>query len=267
MQDPSTRDMTTGYSVRLARDGRDLRAAQRLRYSVFVEELGADCASADHAARLEGDAFDAHVDHLLLIDPTRDGAGGEDHVVGAYRLLPEAEALRLGRFYSDAEFDLMPLRGRGRKLVELGRSCVHPDHRRGAAMLHLWNALAVYVIEGGFDILFGVASFPGADPVPHAAALSWLHAHHRAPEGLRVRVLPGPNAHRMDLCRPEDMDRTTALAAIPPLIRAYLRLGGTVGDGAYLDRDFNTTDVFLMVDTSAMSGRAFDFYSRKTPRT
>lgn len=265
MRDTSPKDKPTAYAVRLARDARDLRAAQRLRYAVFVEELGARCAGADHAARLEGDDFDLHVDHLLLIDPAREAIGVEDHVIGVYRLLPDTSAARLGRFYSEAEYDLAPLKASGRRLVELGRSCVHPDHRRGAAMLHLWNGLAAYVIERGFDILFGVASFHGADPAPHAEALSWLHWHHLTPEELRVRVLPGPQAHRMDLVAPEALDRASALAAIPPLIKGYLRLGGTIGEGAFLDHDFNTTDVFLMVDTSAMSGRAFDFYSRKTP--
>lgn len=266
MNDASAKETSTGYAVRLARDARDMRAAQRLRYAVFVEERGARGAGADHVARLETDGFDPHVDHLLLIDPAREASGAGDHVVGVYRLLPDTVAARLGRFYSDAEYDLTPLRASGRRMVELGRSCVHPDHRRGAAMLHLWNGLAAYVIERGFDILFGVASFPGADPAPHAQALAWLQAHHLSPAAMRVRVRPGPAAQRMDLLAPSALDRTEAMAAIPPLIRAYLRLGGTVGEGAFLDRDFNTTDVFLMVDTSAMSGRAFDFYTRKTPR-
>ena len=256
---------SAGYTVRLARDEVDLRAAQRLRYAVFVEELGARCADADHQARLERDALDPYFDHLLLIDKGADPAALE-HVVGVYRLLPQARAEALGRFYSDAEYDLTALRASGRKLVELGRSCVHPAHRRGAAMLHLWNGLAEYVIARGIELLFGVASFHGADPLPHAAALSWLHANHLAPEALRVTVRPGPQAARMDLIDPATIDRAAAMAAIPPLIRAYLRLGGFVGEGAYIDNDFNTTDVCLIMDTSTMSERAVDFYTRKSPR-
>lgn len=255
----------TGYAVRLARDEADLVASQRLRYAVFVEELGAHCSDADRAARLERDALDPYFDHLLLIDKGADPASLE-HVVGVYRLLPQEQAEALGRFYSDAEYDLTPLRASGRKLVELGRSCVHPAHRRGAAMLHLWNGLAEYVIARRIEIMFGVASFHGADPARHAAALSWLHANHLAPEALRVTVRPGPQAARMDRIEPAAIDRATALAAIPPLIRAYLRLGGFVGEGAYIDSDFNTTDVCLIMDTSTMSERAVDFYTRKTPR-
>ena len=263
---PQAPPREAGFEVRLARDDDDLRAAQRLRYQVFVEELGARCEGADHAARLERDDLDAHFDHLLLIDRSQP-AGSPDRVVGVYRLLPQDRAEALGRFYSDAEYDLTPLRASGRRLVELGRSCVHPAHRRGAAMLLLWNGLAEYVMARGIEIMFGVASFPGADPDRHALALSWLNAHHLAPEALRVRVHPGPQAARMDRLDPATLDRTAAQAAIPPLIRAYLRLGGFVGQGAYVDTDFNTTDVCLILDTTTMSERAVDFYTRKTPRS
>jgi len=254
---------TACYEVRLARDAADLRAAQRLRYEVFVEELGAHCAGADHGARLERDDLDPHFDHLLLTD--RNAEPGAS-VVGVYRLLPQDRAEALGRFYSDAEYDLAPLRASGRRLVELGRSCVHPAHRRGPGLMHLWNGLADYVLARGIETLFGVASFRGSDPAEHAVALSWLHAHHLAPEELRVRVHPGRHAQRMDLIDPALLDRACAQAAIPPLIRGYLRMGGFVGEGAYIDTDFNTTDVCLILDTSAMSGRAVDYYSRKSPR-
>ncbi|MCB1406992.1 MAG: GNAT family N-acetyltransferase [Rhodobacteraceae bacterium] len=257
-------DGRSGYAVRLAQDTVDLKAAQRLRYAVFVEELGAKGLGADHANRLECDALDPHFDHLLLVDRAIDPRTLE-HVVGVYRLLPQDRAEALGRFYSDAEYDLAPLRASGRKLVELGRSCVHPGHRRGAAMLHLWNGLADYVLSRGIEILFGVASFHGTDVVRHALALSWLHAFHLAPSSLRVRAWPD-HAQAMDLMPVSPAQRAEALAAIPPLIRAYLRLGGHVGDGAFIDQDFNTTDVCLIMDTAAMSGRAVDFYTRKAPR-
>ncbi|HPD93354.1 MAG: GNAT family N-acetyltransferase [Rhodobacter sp.] len=252
------------FETRLARDDTDLRAAQRLRYEVFVEELGARCDGADHTLRLERDALDPHFDHLLLIDPTVDPAT-LGHVVGVYRLLPQERAEALGRFYSDGEYDLTALRRSGRKLVELGRSCVHPAHRKGAAMLHLWNALADYVLARDIEVMFGVASFHGTRIDDHAVALSWLKAHHLAPPALRVTARP-EGARRMDRIDPAALDKATALAAIPPLIRAYLRLGGFVGDGAFVDEDFNTTDVCLIMDTSSMSERAVDFYTRKTPR-
>ncbi|HSF63352.1 MAG TPA: GNAT family N-acetyltransferase, partial [Paracoccaceae bacterium] len=172
------------FRLRLASGDRDLRAAQRLRYQVFVEELGGDGPLVDHAARLERDAFDPVFDHLLLIDTRRDAAALED-VVGVYRLLPSDRLAPGDRFYSEDEYDLTALRGTGRKLLELGRSCVHPDHRGGTAMFHLWNALADYVLERGIEILFGVASFHGTDAAALAQPLAWLHHHHLAPPELR----------------------------------------------------------------------------------
>lgn len=248
------------YSLRLARDARDLRAAQRLRYLVFVQELGADGPLVDHAARLERDEFDEVFDHLLLIDNRRDPAG-EDFVVGAYRLLPSDRVAAAGRFYSEAEYDLTPLRESGRKLLELGRSCVHPDHRGGTGMFHLWNALADYVLERGIEVLFGVASFHGTDPAPLTQALSFLHHTHLAPPTLRVRAREA-GYQRMDLLPADRVDRKAAMAGIPALIKAYLRLGGFVGEGAFIDRAFNTTDVCLVMDTARMSERHRGFYTR-----
>ena len=131
-------------------------------------------------------------DHLLLIDPRRDAAALDD-VVGVYRLLPSDRLARTGRFYSESEYDLTPLKATGRRLLELGRSCVHPDYRGGTAMFHLWNALADYVLERDIEVLFGVASFHGTDIAALAQPLSYLHHNHLAPPALRVRALP---AHR-----------------------------------------------------------------------
>ncbi|MES2844708.1 MAG: GNAT family N-acyltransferase [Pseudomonadota bacterium] len=250
----------TAFTIRLGRDDRDLRAAQRLRYRVFVEELGANGPMVDHAERLERDAFDPLFDHLLLIDRRRDPATLDD-VVGVYRLLP-SDRVGTGRtYYSEGEYDLTALRTSGRKLLELGRSCVHPDYRGGTAMFHLWNALADYVLDRGIEILFGVASFHGTDIAALTPSLAYLHHHHLAPEGLRVRARP-PQFQRMDLLPADRLDRKAAMAATPALIKAYLRLGGFVGEGAWIDHAFNTTDVCLVMDTARMSERHRAYYTR-----
>ncbi|RUS63120.1 GNAT family N-acetyltransferase [Pseudorhodobacter sp. E13] len=249
------------FTLRLAQDARDLAAAQRLRYGVFVEELGAEGPLVDHDARLERDAFDPLFDHLLLIDKRRDAAALDD-VVGVYRLLPGARLTAGQRFYSEGEFDLSALRATGRQMLELGRSCVHPDYRGGTAMFLLWNALADYVLGRGIEILFGAASFHGTDTGALAQPLSYLHHHHLAPEGLRVRAI-GPHAQRMDLLPEDQIDRKAAMLGTPALIKAYLRLGGFVGDGAFVDHAFNTTDVCLVMDTAQMSARHRRYYQRK----
>ena len=249
------------FDVRLATDDTDLKAAQRLRYRVFVEELGGDGLMVDHEARLERDEFDPVVDHLVLIDRRRDPAA-LDHVVGVYRLLPSDRAAEFGRFYCDSEYDLSRLKASGRPLLELGRSCVLPDYRGGAGLFLLWNGLSEYVLNRGVEILFGVASFHGTDSAPLAQPLSWLHHNHLAPEALRPVARPD-GFQRMDLIAKEDLDRRAAMLGMPPLIKAYLRLGGTVGEGAFLDRPFNTTDVLLMMDTALMSAKHRDFYTAR----
>lgn len=247
--------------IRLAVSEQDLMAAQRLRYRVFVEELGGNGTLVDHENRLERDEFDPIVDHLCLID-TRRSAAELDHVVGVYRLLPGDRAASFGRFYCDSEYDLTPLRKTDRKVLELGRSCVDPDFRGGSAMFLLWNALADYVLDHGIEILFGVASFHGTDPAMLAPSLSWLHHNALAPQDLRPVARPD-GFQSMDLIAPDQLDRREAMVGMPALIKAYLRLGGLVGQGAYIDREFNTTDVFLIMDTKAMSEKHRKFYESR----
>ncbi|MBY0136636.1 GNAT family N-acetyltransferase [Paracoccus yeei] len=249
------------FETRLARREADLLSAQRLRYRVFVEELGADGDLVDHENRLERDAFDPVVDHLVLVDRRRPESDLE-HVVGLYRLLPGDRIGGNDRFYCDGEYDLSPLRRSGRRVLELGRSCMAPDFRGGSGMFLLWSALAEYVLDRQVEVLFGVASFHGTDAGLLAQPLSWLYRHHLAPEGMRPRARP-EGYQRMDLVPEARLDRRAAMAGMPPLIKAYLRLGGVVGEGAFLDHAFNTTDVFLMVDTAAMSARHRRFYEAR----
>jgi putative hemolysin len=175
-------------------------------------------------------------------------------------LLRQDVAAQVGQFYSEDEYDLTALRQSGRRLLELGRSCLHRDYRGGTAMFHLWSALAQYVAEHKIEVMFGVASFQGTDPHALAAPLSLLHHRHLAPENMRPRAI-GTSVQAMDLIAPADLDRRAAMLQIPALIKAYLRLGGTVGDGAFVDHNFNTTDVCVMMDTARMNTRQSKIYA------
>ena len=244
------------FELRLAKTDADLRAAQRLRYEVFIEELGGDGPLVDHEARLERDAFDAFFDHLLLIDRT-----SNDRVVGVYRVLRGDMAAKAGRFYSEDEYDLTAIKDSGRTLLELGRSCVHADYRGGAAMYHLWSGLGAYVVEHGIDVMFGVASFHGTDIDAIREPLAYLHHNHLAPKSLRARVVQ-KHFQTMDLMSVDQIDKRAALKAMPTLIKAYLRLGGFVGEGAFVDHSFNTTDVFLLMDTKMISEKQREIYTK-----
>lgn len=239
--------MQPQFETRLARSKAEIRAAQRLRYEVFVAELGGDGPGVDHAARLEQDAFDPFVDHLLLFDHAR----AHDPVVGVYRLLTSDGAAAAGRWYSADEFDLTPILRTATRPLELGRSCVHPAYRGGAGLLHLWQGLSAYVAKHAVDVLFGVASFHGTDANAIAMSLSHLHHRYLAREALRVTAL-GPSATAMDVIPADEIDRVAALKAIPPLLKSYLKLGGTVGQGAWIDHAFNTIDVCLILEVSAV---------------
>src|SRR6056297_2438252 len=238
------------FRVKLATTKEELRAAQRLRYRVFIEELGGDGPMVDHAGGLEQDRFDPFFDHLILIDDAKNS-----DVVGVYRLLRDDQADRAGQFYSEDEYDL----------GVLGRSCLDPGYRGGAAMLHLWNGLGHYVTDHQIEILFGVASFHGTDPQALAQPLSLLHHRHLAPAGLRVHA---HEAHfqTMDMIAEADLDRRAAMVQVPALIKAYLRLGGHVGEGAYIDHAFNTTDVCLIMDTARLSPTQRAIYSKGAAR-
>ena len=244
------------FRVKLADSEEELCAAQALRYRVFVKELGGNGPLVDHERGVERDAFDPFFDHLLLLDDAKNGA-----VVGVYRLLRDDQAARAGQFYSEDEYDLSVLKSSGRRLMELGRSCLDAEYRGGAAMFHLWQGLARYVTDHNIEILFGVASFHGTNAQDLAQPLSMLHHNHLAPEGLRVRAQAAA-FQDMNLIPKDKLNRPAAMKQVPALIKAYLRLGGYVGDGAFVDHAFNTTDVCLVMDTERMNAKQKNIYSK-----
>ncbi|POX53131.1 GNAT family N-acetyltransferase [Streptomyces sp. Ru71] len=222
----------TRYTVTLARDEDDVRAAQRLRHDVFAGEMGALLTTPEPGYDM--DAFDAYCDHLLV----REEISGQ--VVGTYRLLPPERAAVAGRLYSEGEFDLTALDAIRPGLVEVGRSCVHPDHRDGAVIGLIWAGIARYMVDHGHEWLAGCCSLPLADGGTLAAA-TWdrMRERHLAPQEFRVRpLLPwtAPTA-------PAPASR----AELPALLRGYLRLGAWVcGEPAH-DPDFGVADLYVLL--------------------
>ena len=240
------------FETRLAQSADDIRRAQMLRYKIFVEELGAEGPFVDHENALECDGFDEHAEQLLLLDVTRDP---DDQIVGVYRLLDRTGADNAGQFYSESEFDLTPLIQSGRTLMELGRSCLHAEYRGGAGMLHLWQGLAEIVRQRQVEILFGVASFHGTDLDALAPSLSLLQQNHIAPDDIRVFAKSDTQVEYGPIT-----DRVAAMRNVPALIKAYLRLGGFIGDGVFVDHAFNTTDVCLILDLARMTPKQASLY-------
>ncbi len=224
--------------VAWARDEGEVREAQRLRYQIFAEEMGARLAPPSGTpAGLDVDVFDPYCEHLLVRAGGDDGEPGP--VIGTYRVLTPAAARRVGGLYSETEFDLTRLRPLRPRMVELGRSCVHPAHRTGGAILALWGALAEFMVRNELDTMVGCASVSMRDG-GHFAASLWeqLRATHLAPIEWQVRPrLPLPV---------EELDR--GLAVEPPaLIKGYLRCGARVLGAPAWDPDFNTADLPMLM--------------------
>jgi len=234
------------FHVEWARHEDDVRAAQRLRHQVFVEEMGARPAHVNGAP--EGhdvDVFDAFCEHLVVRTTSPSGDLGD--VVGTYRLLTPSAARRAGSFYSDTEFDLTRLRPMRDRMVELGRSCVHPDHRSGSVILALWGALAQFMDRNNMDIVIGCASVSMRDG-GHCAASLWarLRETHLAPIDCQVRPrVPLPV---------DDLDQSLQVEA-PALIKGYLRLGAKVLGAPAWDPDFNTADLPMLTRLADMPER------------
>lgn len=250
--------------VRLAADDAEVEAAQALRYRVFYEERSAKPVGEMAALRRDVDHYDAIADHLLVLDHSR--GDGPQAVVGTYRLIRRSRADAHGGFYTAGEYDISKIVAFPGEILELGRSCVDAGYRNRPTMQLLWKGIAAFVFRYEITLMFGCASLPGTDVEAVAGQLSYLYHHHLAPERLRVRALPElfVEMNRMPAAR---VDAKAALAALPPLIKGYLRLGGFVGDGAVIDPQFNTVDVCVIVQTDAVTDKYYRHYEREARAT
>jgi len=241
--------------VRLATSEAEIAAAQGLRYQIFYDEMGATPSAAMVASRRDIDSYDVICDHLLVIDHGMPNDG--PHVVGTYRLLRQVVASMNHGFYSAGEYDLSPLIAQsatGGQLLELGRSCVAPAYRNNTTITLLWRGIASYLQTHAIGHMFGCASLHGADPKVHAAELSYLYHHHLAPPELRARAL-AEHYVPMDRMSPLAYDARLTAKALPPLVKGYLRVGAMIGDGAFVDPQFNTVDVFVVMPVERITKR------------
>ncbi|WP_030194410.1 GNAT family N-acetyltransferase [Streptomyces sp. NRRL S-87] len=237
------------YTVRLARDEAEVRAAQRLRHQVFAGEMGARLDGPEPG--LDSDAFDAYCDHLLVLDETT------GDVVGTYRLLPPERAAVAGRLYSEGEFDLGRLAPIRPELVEVGRSCVHPAHRNGAVIALIWAGLARYMERSGHNWLAGCCSVPLADGGALAAATrETVLARNLAPEEYRVTPHRPWNAAGVPVA---------GRVELPPLLRGYIRLGAWVcGEPAH-DAEFGVADLYVLLSLRRTNPRYLKHFLSLVP--
>ncbi len=226
-------------SVGMAQSPSEIEEAQRLRYVVFAGEMGARLESAHE--EIDRDIFDAYCEHLVVRD------NHNSKVVGTYRILSPGQAKAIRGYYSETEFDMTRLMRLRNSMVEVGRSCVHPDYRDGATIAQLWSGLADYMIDRQHDYLIGCASISMADGGHYAASVYHkLHKLHEAPA--EYRVFP-----RNPL--PLDKLDNSLEVIIPPLIKGYLRLGAYICGEPAWDADFNTADLFILLPLSRLNAK------------
>ncbi|KQS90461.1 MULTISPECIES: GNAT family N-acetyltransferase [unclassified Rhizobium] len=252
--------------TRLARTASEIDAAQAVRYKVFVEEMKAQIPQDAERRKRDTDAWDLVCDHLLVLDTAIEG-DPEDQIVGTYRLLRQDVAVRTGGFYSASEFSVGSLLERhpDKKFMELGRSCVLPEYRTKRTVELLWQGNWAYALKYGVDAMFGCGSFPGVIPEEHALALSFLHHNMVVRDEWDVSARP-ELFRTMDLMPSEAINMRKALAALPPLIKGYMRLGAMVGKGAVVDYAFRTTDVLIVLPITNISGRYLNYYGADAGR-
>lgn len=242
----------TGESKRklafsMARTESEMREAQRIRFRVFAEEMGAKLPNAEQG--LDVDRFDRYCDHLLV----RDNA--DNKVVGTYRILPPEQAVKAGGYYSETEFDMTRLMHLRDRMVEVGRSCVHQDYRDGATITQLWSGLADYIGKHGHEYLIGCASISMNDGGHYAASVfNKVYKLHAAPA--EYSVFPH--------CRlPLESLNQNLDVAIPPLIKGYLRLGAQIASEPAWDPNFNCADLFILLPVSRMNARYARHFMRQ----
>lgn len=243
----------------LAQNIADVHASQNLRYRVFVEEVGANATPEMQAQKRDFDEFDDICDHLLIVDKDKN-----NQAVGSYRLLRRSQLPEGRKFYTEGEYDISKTLAHFEgEVMELGRSCVDINYRNRSTIQLLWRAIGEYKNKFGVKLMFGCASFHGSDHTKHAKQLSYLYHYHLTPEAFRPRALE--HLYKpMNLIPKEELDAKEIIISLPPLIKGYLRLGATIGDGAFEDKNYNTTDVCIVVDTSLITDKYLNRYSAKT---
>jgi len=233
------------YTVSVARNAREVEEAQRLRYRVFFEEMGASGGQGTRAntRELDIDEYDGDCEHLIVRDQET------LHVVGCYRIMRPEIARRRGSFYSDSEFDLTRLHHLRGNIAEVGRACIHPDFRSGSVIMLLWSGLARVMAESRYEYAIGCASVNLSDGHANAVAV-YRDSAARCLAPAEYRVFP---KHPYPLRELHAIESLTP-PRVPALLKGYMRLGAWIGGEPAWDADFNTADLFILLPIARISG-------------
>ena len=234
--------------IRLAQTEKDYKEIYRLRYFDLILNYNQDQVNHEE---IDKDEYDDVCDHLVAIDKVK------NEVIGTYRLIKRSHIKDLGRYLTENEFDISKLNGY--EVLEVGRAVVKEEYRDGAAINLLWKGVIRYAIEEGIDFMIGTASFHGIDPYEYKDTLSYLYCHYLSPEDIRCTVRK-TTFSKLNLLKEEEINEENAKKKMPPLVKGYLRLNATIGDGAYLDIPFNSLDVLIVLKICDINPRYLKRY-------
>lgn len=236
------------YEVRLTKNKEERRQVRALRYAVFCEEEGASATEEQKNLREEYDSFDRFAEYMAVFH--------NGNVVGCYRIIDREAAEKMGSFYTECEFNISKIKKVRGNIAEMSRACVDVRYRDNALVMRLlWAGLSEYVLRRKVRVLFGVASWVGQKPGLSAHAISYLYYNRLAPSRLRATVVDNfhesvnPALARMNIMPKEFVDEDEAFRQMPPLVKGYLRIGADFGKGVFVDKNFNTYDVFVTLQT------------------
>ena len=252
------------FEVRLTRNKEERKQVRNLRYDVFVVEEGASATPEQHELHEEYDDFDKYAEYMAVFHNGK--------IVGTYRIIDKKAAEKMGGFYTETEFNISKIKKASDNIAEMSRACVAPEYRENALVMRLlWAGLSEYILRRRVAVMFGVASWVGQKPVESAQAISYLYYNHLSPLRLRARVIPenfadgaDPHMARMNILPRAFVDEEMAKKQMTPLIKGYLRMGATFGQGVFIDKPFNSYDVFVMLQSKNMDA-AYQkhFYGRE----
>jgi len=230
------------FEVKLAETEKELEEVFKLQYEELLH-----CYNQEKtiASGMFVDEYDRVADHLIVIDLE------EGKIAGSYRLVRKDHIKEIGKFSTESEFDISPLKEH--EIMELSRALVRKEYRDGSVISLLWEGILSYVLAHGVRFLFGTASFHGVDPAPYRNALSTIHYDHLSPVEIRAKAVNHPV--RLDQLPEDEVDRIQAKREMPPLVKGYINLGATFGEGGFQDFDFNSLDVFTLIDMGKLNDR------------
>ncbi len=248
------------FEVRLTESEDEIIASQKLRYKVFFEEDGATPSEQVLKEKRDFDEFDEYCEHLIVIDRNA-GDNPENYVIGSYRLLRQENQKKLGKWFSESEFNVEKFNNYDGEVLELGRVCVHKNYRNKIVMQMLWNGLAAYMFDYDIKLMFGCGSFIGTDVLAYRNTLSYLQKNFVATGDLEIEAktenkceYPTPDAEISDM---------EAFKQLPTMIKAYIRVGCKVSKSIYIDKIFNTFDVCIIFETKNLKKSYLEHYTKR----